>query len=65
MSQRILPALKCFFVCVEVAIVVVVTAFFVIEGFSGNTVLNFILLFFGTSSLAMLIGVFIEARKRQ
>ena len=65
MSQQIVPLLKVFFVCVEVAIVVVVTGFFIIEGFSDSLVTNVILLFLGTSSLAMLVGVFLESQKQQ
>ena len=65
MPQQIVPLLKIFFVCVEVAIVVVVTCFFIIEGFSGSIVTNAILLFLGASSLAMLIGVYFESRKQR
>lgn len=57
--------LKTFFLVVEVAIVVVVAGFFVIEGVSGNTALYVILLFLGGSSLTMLIGVFIQSRKQR
>jgi len=65
MSQEIVPLLKTFFVVVELAIVIVVAGFFVVEGFSGSPTLNVILLFLGGSSLAMLIGVFLQSRKQQ
>jgi hypothetical protein len=65
MSQQIVPLPKTFFVVVEIAIVVVVAGFFVVEGFSGSTTLNVILLFLGGSSLAILVGVFLQSRKQQ
>jgi hypothetical protein len=65
MSQAIVPLLKTFFVAIEAAIVIVVAGFFAVEGFSGSTTLNVILMFLGVTSLAMLVGVFFESRKQR
>jgi len=50
--------LKVFFVYMEIAFVVGIASYFVIEGFPKNTVLTAILLFLGASSLFNLVGYF-------
>ena len=50
---------------IEAGIVIAVAAYFVVEGFSGNTALTVVLLLLGTTSLVMFFAVLLEARKQR
>jgi hypothetical protein len=56
--------LNTFFVCSEIAFVVSVAIYFFVEGFQGNSTLNLVLLFFGASSLFMLVAHILASRRK-
>ncbi|HZM36207.1 MAG TPA: hypothetical protein VFC18_17180 [Burkholderiales bacterium] len=49
---------------IEGAIVLGVAGYFAVEGFTGNTALTVVLGLVGLTSLALVIGVLFEARRR-
>jgi len=50
---------------IEAAIIIAVGAYFVVEGFSGNTALTVVLLIFGLTSFAMFFATLFEGRKQR